>query len=169
MMHYRRTLATSVLALLCAQASWANGINPPRPSGGTVVEVECTRASSSHSPVVMKRAQIVDQQSLTLKSGGQSIDVKLIDIKSLQFDGTKVDRSGFRNATFDTASSLATGTGQVLVAVGKKAIFLKGFDNAGARVEVRISDCAKLAVRTSGDAESIAREAAERAANVSKK
>lgn len=145
---YRRaSLVLSAMVVMSAAVADANGINPPRVKGASVVTASCLeRATRSQREFLRARIRAGGQSFdvLSLRVGDTTEDVPIRDIASIRLAGTPIDRDGFLAGSFMRRDAQASEPIAVSVRTSDAAVRLAGFSKAGSPVTIELAKCEQV-------------------------
>lgn len=147
----RALLPTGLGLLALIGPACANGINPPRPSGGATVALTCTDRASGKA-VTVQRARVGLAEpggTLELRIGDSATASarQLAQVARLKIATAKPAADGFAAAMLTLQEPAYQGPGFVRLAVDGKALRLTGFGADLARIDRSLASCAVLAVQ----------------------
>ena len=130
----------------------ANGINPPRVSGSEIVEATCTSDADVDSTIIF-RARVVAGEKATdlmeIRMGNEpALEVSMSKINRLEIASSAPDPDGFVRANLHLSDPEYQGKGFVKVIEQGKPLRLSGFTKVNRRVEIPLSKCKALLLRT---------------------
>lgn len=137
------------LPCLLTTKAYANGINPPRPSGARTIEALCTDRKSGETATVQRARMTDDKSTGSLevrleKSGAQTL--QLSQISRVRIATGKPNSDGFAKASFELLEPSYKGEGFVRLSVNGKPVRLTGFSAALERIDIPLQSCRDLAL-----------------------
>jgi hypothetical protein len=150
-----------LLACLLTTRAYANGINPPQPSGAKTLEALCTDRKNGNV-VTVQRAQMTTDKTIGLlevrleKSGPHNL--QLSQINRVQIATGKPSSDGFAKASFELLNPSYKGGGFIRLRVNGKPVHLTGFSDALEHIEIPLQSCRVLTLKEPRSSESVPRE-----------
>ncbi|MBI3369950.1 MAG: hypothetical protein HY021_16290 [Burkholderiales bacterium] len=143
-----REITSALLGLLLLDRADANGINPPRPSGGSTTEAACTQRANGKT-VRVQRARIAVTEAkgsleLRIASEARPATLQLSQLARLRLASAKAGKDGFAAAELSLREPAYEGPGFVRLVVEGKPVRLTGFGADLARVEMPLANCKEL-------------------------
>ncbi len=140
-------LAVIILLLtLRADTVLANGINPPRPSGSTVVTAICKDRNDHERKIFRARIkygkQAADKMKLRIENTVEK--VPLSDIAAVTLEATSADSDGYAKASLVRRGDTEKTKVMLQVKQGGKAVRLTGFTEDGAVMSIDLIKCGTM-------------------------
>lgn len=146
-------LFLAAICVLFASTSNANGVNPPRPAGGTIVQATCALRATGVK-LVLHRAMFAvqgSQKKLFLTATGiGEVALDLYNIKSLQIPSAKPGNGGLLNVEATLRAPEFTGNASIRLQQGSGFLEIVGFDDSKTRRKIRLTECSALTVSLPG-------------------
>lgn len=135
---------------------YGNGINPPPPTGGTILVATCVDRNTK-VPTVVFRVRAVSSDTtgsvmFRLPSSG-SKKLTLSDIRRVEIPRVAMSQGGYTSASVDLLNPEFQGIADIRLGRGKTGLRLTGFNESRERVTVRVSTCEVLEIQRSSAAE----------------
>ena len=142
-------LPISLVAALPITAANANGVNPPRPAGGNILQADCTLRSSGEHLVLRRALLLTHEGTATLPLNSREtgdVELDLEDIRTLQIPKSKLDPTGSLKVQATLAAPLFSGNATVKPGTKAAAIEIVGYDKAQNRRKILLTGCSALTV-----------------------
>lgn len=142
-------LAFAAVATFSIPTANSNGVNPPRPAGGSILQAECMLRASAEQLVVRRALFVVQGRQATLplrsrETGDVTLDLE--DIRTLQIPSTKLDATGSIKVQASLLVPEFSGSAYMKPGTKATAIEVAGYDNSRTRRKVLLTDCSTLTV-----------------------
>jgi hypothetical protein len=141
------SVAVAALTLVATATAYANGINPPRVRGGSVITASCLERSGQRQHDILRARVASGNQSselLNVRVGEASEQVPITQIESITFTGTTIDRNGFADASLMRRADSSDEPVAVQVRSAGSAVRLIGFKGSGSTVSVELQKCERI-------------------------
>lgn len=129
---------------------YANGINPPPPTGGTILVASCVDRATN-ATTVLHRVRVLTDNSAGMVQfripPATTTKLKLSDIRRLEIQSTTTSADGFATAEVDLLKPKFRGTAAVRLGKGATALRLSGFNEDRERVNLDVSACLVLEIQ----------------------
>ncbi len=137
-------MVIAVVLIFTVRDSYANGINPPRPSGAVAVKAVCKGRSGGNQLEVF-RTRIMSGanqvEGITFVIQGATEQIGIMDIRTITLSAGAVDSNGFVNGSLIRKDQTEERTTKVQVKTNNTPLRLTGFSEAGARLSIDFATC----------------------------
>ena len=128
----------------------ANGINPPRPAGGTILEASCTDSITKTATVLRRVRVLTDDPAERIQfkiPPSTDAGIKLSDIRRIEIQSTTATANGFTAAQVKLLNPPYQGNAAVKLGKGAASLRLTGFNESNQRVQIVLAACKILEIR----------------------
>ncbi|MDD2897730.1 MAG: hypothetical protein PHI31_03340 [Desulfuromonadaceae bacterium] len=137
-------LVVLAMVLLVIGSAFPNGINPPRPAKSILVNAVCKhKTNNDEAEVFRAKVKYSDKTNkiLELIVEGETEEIEITDISSINSISNSVDSDGFTKATIIRSGYTEKEKVRLKVSANGSKVALVGFDKDGNKESVNISDC----------------------------
>jgi hypothetical protein len=141
------TLGAGAIVMIAAGVAHANGINPPRLKGASVIAASCVeRSTQAQRDFLRARITTGDQSSdvLDVRTGDAREEVAIREIASILLTATPVDKDGFVDGSLTRRDASTPEKVAVKVRTRDAAVRLAGFSDAGSTVTIDLAKCERI-------------------------
>ena len=133
-----------IVTTFSVESAFPNGINPPRPGGGSVVTTMCKERSSSRDLEIYRTKIKYGKRTakgIRFRVGDTVQLLPLSEVQSIELSGKSADAGGFTKATLVRIDDSEKESVLLEVKRGGKALRLVGFTKGGKAMSVSFAGC----------------------------